>query len=107
MSIHEQGWTCIAPVCADAQDKSCSLAFCLVPSEGIVNADFVLSIVLPILYGDALDRTRVLITDQGIGLTRAVEKVIASGFYGRGQAVHRLCGWHAIYKRYEIALVHR
>jgi len=75
------------------------------PTEGIVNADLVQSIALQIVNYDALDRTRVLITDQGIVLTRAVEKAIASGFYGRGQPVHRLCGWHAIYKRYELALV--
>lgn len=62
--IHEQGWTCIAPVCVDARDKSCSLAFCLMPTEGIVNADLVQSIALQIVNYDALDRTRVLITDQ-------------------------------------------
>lgn len=34
------------------------------PTEGIVNADLVQSIALQIVNYDALDRTRVLITDQ-------------------------------------------
>ena len=99
-STNDKGWTCFAPVCVNAEDQNCTMAFCLAPTESTVNADWVLSTVLPVLYGAALDRTRVIVTDQGPGLMRAVEKAIAANLYGLGQAVHRLCCWHAVYKRW-------
>ena len=60
----------------------------------------ILTQALPMLYGLALHRCQVLITDGGLAMVTCVGEALRSGYYPN--AVARRCFWHAVTKAWGV-----
>eukprot|EP00041_Stephanoeca_diplocostata_P013078 m.225471 g.225471 ORF g.225471 m.225471 type:complete len:1204 (+) comp19206_c0_seq9:332-3943(+) len=82
------------PCTADGHNKNASWGLGLLSGESGDMTSFVFLFALPFLYGNVLDRVRLISTDNGSAIVPVVEAAIKCNLYG--VAIHRLCYWHAV-----------